>query len=141
MTRLDIEQRLMDMRLAFEARDANALAMLHLPDGTFESPAHGVVTGRDAIRGVYEYWYGGFPDFTFTWDRPVIDPPYAAVFWTFEGTVAGPFFGDVKAGTHVRMKGAGEFTYSDAGIIAVRHIFDFSGLLVSAGVLRIKPAS
>lgn len=140
MTRAEIERRLADHQAGFQRRDPDALAATHAPDGTFESPAHGLVHGRDAIRGIYRYWYNGFPDFSFSWDTPLIDPPRAAVFWTFEGTAAGPFFGDVKPGTPVKMKGAAEFTFGDTGIVAVRHIFDFSALLVSTGVLKIKPA-
>lgn len=140
MTRAQIEQRLAEHQAGFTRRDPDALAATHAVDGTFESPAHGLVHGREAIRGVYKYWYGAFPDFTFRWHTPLIDPPRAAVFWMFEGTAAGPFFGDVKAGTPVKMKGAAEFTFGDEGIVAVRHIFDFSALLVSTGVLKIKPA-
>jgi hypothetical protein len=31
--------------------------------------------------------------------------------------------------------------FSDDGIVSVRHIFDFSQALVTAGVLKIKPTS
>lgn len=140
MTRDAIEQMLAEHQAGFLARDAEALAASHAPDGTFESPAHGLVQGRAAILEIYRYWYSGFPDFTFHWRAPVIDPPRAAVFWQFEGTAAGPFFGDVRPGTVVRIAGAGEYAFSEAGITAVRHIFDFSAVLVSAGVLRLKPA-
>ena len=139
MTRDEVATQLAEHHAAFGTRDADALAATHAPDGTFESPAHGLVRGRDAIRDVYRYWYGGFPDFSLTWDHPIVEPPRAGVFWLFEGTVAGPFFGDVKAGTHVKMQGAAEYTFGDEGIVAVRHIFDFSQLLVTAGVLKIRP--
>ena len=140
MTREAIEQLLAQHQAGFLARDPEALAATHAPDGTFESPAHGLVQGRAAIMDIYRYWYGAFPDFSFRWGAPVIEPPRAALFWHFEGTAAGPFFGDVRPGTTVRMAGAGEYTAGEAGIISVRHIFDFSGVLVSAGVLRLKPA-
>jgi len=140
MTRDAIEQLLADHQAGFLARDADALAATHAADGTFESPAHGVVRGRPAILEVYRYWYRAFPDFTFHWRAPVIEPPRAAVFWQFEGTATGPFFGDVKAGTVVRMAGAAEYEFGEGGIVSARHIFDFSALLVTAGVLRIKPA-
>ena len=63
------------------------------------------------------------------WEMPVIEPPRAAVFWTFEGTTAGPFFGEVRPGTLVKMSGAAEFVFGDEGIVSVRHIFDFSQAL------------
>lgn len=141
MTREEIARRLAEHQAAFASRDVDALTRTHAPEGTFESPAHGLVRGRDAIRDIYRYWYGGFPDFLLSWDSALIDPPRAAVFWTFEGTAAGPFFGDVRAGSHVKLLGAGEYTFGDEGIVAVRHIFDFSALLVSTGVLKIKPTS
>jgi predicted ester cyclase len=140
MTRDEVERQLAKHRDGFLARDADALAAGHAPDGTFESPAAGLVRGRAAIHDVYRYWYAAFPDFTLTWESPIIDPPRAATFWTFEGTSAGPFFGEVRPGTHVRMTGSAEYTFGDAGIVSVRHIFDFSALLVSSGILKIKPA-
>ena len=141
MTRADIEQRLADHQAAFLRRNPEELAAQHAVDGTHESPAHGLIRGREDILGVYTYWYSAFPDFILSWEPAIIEPPRAAIFWTFEGTVAGPFFGDVKPGTPVNMKGAAEFVFSDDGIQSVRHIFDFSALLVSTGVLKIKPAS
>ena len=140
MTRADIEQRLAEHQSAFLRRNPEELAAQHAVNGTHESPAHGLITGRAEILAVYKYWYTAFPDFILSWDSPVIEPPRAAIFWTFEGTVAGPFFGDVKPGTPVKMRGAGEFVFGEDGIESVRHIFDFSALLVTTGALKIKPA-
>ena len=60
---------------------------------------------------------------------------------SFTGTSAGPFFGQVRPGTHVKMIGAAEYTFGDEGIVSVRHVFDFSGVLVATGVLKVKPAT
>jgi predicted ester cyclase len=141
MDREMVEQWLADHQAGFLARSADALAATHTPEGSFESPAHGLVHGREAIRGIYTYWYGAFPDFILSWETPVIEPPRAAVFWHFEGTTAGPFFGEVRPGTSVKMSGAAEFVFSDEGIVSVRHIFDFSQALVAAGVMKIKPTT
>ena len=140
MTRELIIEKLAEHQAGFLARSPEALAATHAPDGTFESPAHGLVSGRAAILEVYRYWYKAFPDFSFHWGSAVIEPPRAAVFWKFEGTTTGPFFGDVRPGTPIRMSGAAEYAFGDEGIISVRHIFDFSAVLVKAGVLKIKPA-
>ena len=140
MTRAAIEQLLAQHKDAFARRDSEALARTHAPEGTFESPAYGLVTGRDAIRDIYRYWYVAFPDFLLTWDSALIDPPRTSFIWTFAGTAAGPFFGDVKVGAKVNMLGAAEYTMSDEGIIVARHVFDFSGTLMRAGVLKVKPA-
>jgi predicted ester cyclase len=140
MTRGDIEQLLARHKAAYLGRDIEALVACHAPDGSFESPAYGTVRGRDAIRDIYRYWYRAFPDFLLTWESALIDPPRASFFWTFEGTVEGPFFGEVKAGTKIQMIGASECECGRQGIIAIRHVFDFSGALVRTGVLKVKPA-
>jgi predicted ester cyclase len=140
MTREIIEQLLARQQAAFARRDVDELTAAHAPEGTLESPAYGVVRGRDAIREVYRYWYRAFPDFLLAWEHAVIDPPYASYFWTFEGTAAGPFFGEVRPGTHVKMIGATENLFGDQGIVATRHVFDFSGTLVRLGVLKVKPS-
>jgi hypothetical protein len=140
MTRSDIERRLAEHQAGFLARSPDQLALTHAPDGLFESPAHGVVRGRDAIRDVYRYWYSAFPDLMLTWGSPLIDAPRASLFWKFEGTATGYFFGEVRPGASIKMVGAAEYTYGPEGILSVHHIFDFSAVLVNAGVLKIKPA-
>jgi hypothetical protein len=141
MTRAVIEQWLADHQAGFLARSPDALAATHAPAGTFESPAHGLVHGRDAIRAIYRYWYDAFPDLMLVWDTPVIEPPRAALFWKIDGTTTGPFFGDVRPGTAIKMNGAAEYVFGDDGIVSVRHIFDFSQALVAAGVMKIKPTT
>jgi hypothetical protein len=140
MTRGQIEALLATHQAAYLRRDVEALTQCHAPDGTFESPAYGTVRGRDAIRDVYRYWYRAFPDFLLTWDHTLIDPPRASFFWTFEGTAVGPFFGEVKSGSRINMVGATECLFAPEGITEIRHVFDFSGTLVRAGVLKVKPA-
>ena len=139
MDRATVEQWLADHQAGFLARNPDALAATHAPDGTFESPAHGLVHGREAIRNIYRYWYEAFPDFMLMWSSPIIEPPRAALFWRFDGTTTGPFFGEGRPGTNVKMSGAAEYVFGEQGIVSVRHIFDFSQALVAAGVLKIKP--
>jgi steroid delta-isomerase-like uncharacterized protein len=125
---------------AFARHDAPGLAEQHVADGTFESPAVGLVKGREAIAQVYRYWFTAFPDMHFTWGPPLVDDGRAAVFWTLEGTVDGPFFGVPTRGTHVKVTGAGLYTFRDGGIASVSHIFDFSAMLMKAGILKARPA-
>jgi predicted ester cyclase len=139
VSRAEIEERLGRHKDAFGRRDVDALTASHAPEGIFESPAYGVVRGREAIRDVYRYWYGAFPDFTFSWEYALIDPPRASFFWTFEGVAAGPFFGQVQKGSRVSIIGAAEYTFNEEGIVSARHVFDFSGVLIRSGVLKIKP--
>lgn len=139
MQRSDIQDLLDRHQEAFSRRDAEALALQHTEDGTFESPAHGVVRGRSAIEGVYRYWFTAFPDLRLTWEDAVIDGPRAAVFWHFEGTTDGAFFGVEKPGIRVVMGGAADYHFEDGRILAVRHVFDFTGALIKAGVLKTRP--
>jgi steroid delta-isomerase-like uncharacterized protein len=140
MTRADIERLLQEHREGFLRHDPTALASLHLPDGTFESPAVGVVRGRGAIEGVYRYWFEAFPDLVLTWTSEVIEDDRAMFFWALTGTHAGPFFGLPGSGAKVSTAGAAEFRFAEGGIASVRHVFDFTGVLVAAGVLKARPA-
>ena len=140
MTRAEIDRLLSLQKDAFARRDAEALTALHAPDGTFQSPAYGVVQGRAAILEVYQYWYAAFPDFLLTWETALIDPPRASYMWLFTGTTTGPFFGETKVGSKITMTGATESLYGPEGIISTRHVFDFSGTLMRTGVLKVKPA-
>ena len=123
---------------SFSSRDAARLAADHLEGGTFYSPAAGTVRGRAEIYKVYEYWLTAFPDLSFTWRTPVVDGTRVALFWHFGGTIAGKFFGDVKPGTRVEFDGAVELVLSPDGIVSATHVFDFTGALIAAGVLKIK---
>ena len=140
MTRSDIDALLARHQQAFAARSAAQIAAGHTADGTFHSPAAGNIAGRDAIQKVYEYWLEAFPDMDFTWSTPIVEGHRVALFWRFAGTVAGQFFGEVKPGTRVEFTGAAEYHVSPNGIVSARHVFDFTGALVTAGVLKVRPA-
>ena len=139
MTRAEIEAWLARHQQSFDSHSASVLAADHVPDGTFYSPAAGQVTGRAAIEKVYEYWLEAFPDMQMTLGKPIIEDNRAALFWNFHGTLHGQFFGDVKPGTKVAFPGSAEYLFSPEGIVSVTHLFDFTGALVSAGVLKVKP--
>jgi predicted ester cyclase len=139
MDREAIEDLLRRHHAAFLARDAAALAGQHTPDGVFESPAAGRIQGRESIEHVYRYWFEAFPDMRFTWDTPIIGNGEAALFWEFAGTIRGPFFGVAIPGARVEMNGAAHYRFRDGGIADARHVFDFSGVLIKAGILKARP--
>lgn len=140
MTRPEIDSLLARHQQSFASRRAATLATDHTAQGSFYSPAAGTVTGRAEIQKVYEYWLTAFPDLHFTWDTPIVEGHRVALFWRFSGTLAGPFFGEVRTGTRVEFAGAAEYVVSPEGIVSARHLFDFTGALVTAGVLKVKPA-
>lgn len=139
MTRAEVLAFLERHRQSFASRNATTLAADHTELGSFESPAAGIVRGRASIEEVYLYWLRAFPDLDFSWREPVIDGDRAAFFWHFRGTLAGEYFGHVHSGAKVEFLGAAEYNLSPEGIVRARHIFDFTGSLVSAGVLKVKP--
>jgi predicted ester cyclase len=141
MTRADIVALLERHRDAFKRRDAKALAADFAESGVWEGPAHGVVEGRARILEIYNYWFNAFPDLQITWDAPLVDGDRAATFWKFAGTSHGPFFGIVGAGSRVELGGAAEYQFADGAIVRVRHVYDFSSVLVKTGVLKVKPAT
>jgi len=140
MTRDEIGALLDRHQEAFARRDPDALAAQHAEGGSFESPAHGLVEGRARIADIYRYWFTAFPDLQLHLGPPIIGDDRAAVFWKFVGTAHGPFFGIVGAGTRIEMSGAAEYVLGDGAIQSVRHIFDFSGVLMKTGVLKVKPS-
>lgn len=139
MTRSEISALVERHQRAFASRNPVTLAAGHVEDGTFESQAAGLVRGREAIEGVYAYWLNAFPDLSFTWTEPVIDGDRVALFWHFRGTLAGDFFGHARTGSHVEFDGAGDYRVSPEGIVTAKHVFDFTGALVAAGVMKVKP--
>jgi predicted ester cyclase len=140
MTRSEIDTLLARHQQSFGSRDPARLAADHVEHGTFSSPAAGHVTGRVEIQKVYEYWLTAFPDLQFSWDAPLVDGNRVALFWHFRGTLSGPFFGEIRPGTRVEFPGFAEYVLSPDGIVSARHLFDFTGALVTAGVLKVKPA-
>jgi predicted ester cyclase len=139
MTRAEIETFLERHRRSFASGVAATLARDHIADGTFESPAAGVVRGRDAIEEVYRYWLAAFPDMSFNWRQPVIEGDRVALFWHFRGTLTGEFYCAHEPCKREEFKGEAEYLLSPDGIVSAQHVFDFTGSLVSAGVLRVKP--
>ena len=140
MTRPEIDALLARHAQSFASRSAAALAADHTLTGTFYSPAAGTVAGRPEIQKVYDYWLEAFPDMAMNWVTPIVEGNRVALFWRFTGTLAGEFFGDVKPGTHIEFSGAAEYIVSPEGIVSAHHVFHFTGALVAAGVLKVKPA-
>jgi hypothetical protein len=139
MTRSEVEAFLARHKQSFDGRSAVTLAADHAEAGTLQTPAEGTVTGRVEIQRVYDFWLTAFPDMEFVWDDPVVEGNRVALFWEFSGTSSGQFFGDVRPGIPVRFNGAAEYLLSPEGIVTARHVYDFTGALVSAGALKVKP--
>lgn len=139
MTRAEIEELLRRHHQRFLEHDTVGLAAHHLADGTLESPESGVIQGRPAIELFYRFWFTAFPDLRLEWEEELIDGNRASFFWTLTGTASGPLYGVAGRGTRITAKGAAGYDFAGGGIRSARHVFDFTGVLVAAGVLKAKP--
>ena len=123
----------------FHQRDAAALATDHAVDGIVDSPSAGTCRGRPAIEHVYRVWFAAFPDMDFTQDDLVVENDHAALFFRHKGTHHGEFLGLSGTGKEVEFHGVFLQTLKDHQIVHEQRIYDFSGLLVRLGVLKVKP--
>jgi len=140
MTRDDILALFERRRQDWSRHDAAALAADHDEGCTVESPAAGVLSGRQAIEGVYRGWFAAFPDLELATDEVVIDGDRVAVAATVTGTHAGEFLGLAASGRRFKFRAMFMFVLRDARIVHERRIYDFTGLLVQIGVLKTRPA-
>ena len=141
MTRDEIFALIERRSAAWNARDVDALAATHAPDGVAVSPTGGVLEGRDEIARVYRLLLNAFPDIVFTSHSVLIDGDRVAQHARVTGTHAGEFFGLPASKRQVDLDVALFFTVKDGFVVEERRIYDFTGLLVQVGVLKAKPAA
>jgi len=141
MKREDVQALIERRNAAWTARDAAALAATHAPDGTVHSPTGGHLKGREEIERVYRVWLTAFPDVVWQPEEVVIDDDRAVVLAKMTGTHAGEFFGLPATGRHVEAEIAILVTIADGVVTHERRVYDFTGVLVQAGVLKAKPVS
>ncbi|MDP6580171.1 MAG: ester cyclase [Vicinamibacterales bacterium] len=130
-----------DLILAFEAampgHDAKAQAEFHTANGVWQSPASGKVVGRTAIERNYRYWFEAFPDLMLDLQEMLIDGQSAVAFWVLKGRQEGPFFGLDGVGERVEVPIAMVLEFADDGIAFLQSFYDFSGLLLKTGALKV----
>jgi predicted ester cyclase len=139
VTRDEIQALLLRRDATWRSRDASALASLHDVNGVVVSPTGGVLEGRAEIERVYRLWFSAFPDITTHADTSLVDGDRAVQILRFSGTHSGEFFGLAATGRHVEVTIACVLTLADDCIMEERRIYDFTGLLVQVGVLKVKP--
>jgi uncharacterized protein (TIGR02246 family) len=140
MTRDDIVALLGRRQMAWNARNAAALAALHAPDGVVASPTGGVLEGRPEIERIYRLWLSAFPDLVMEPEEVVIEGSRVVQVVRITGRHDGDFFGIAPTGRHVEAQMASFMTVADGLIAEERRIFDFTGVLLQVGVLKAKPA-
>ena len=123
----------------FGRHDAAALAADHAPDGVIESPRAGVHKGRPAIEAVYRSWFTAFPDLAMTLEDLLVEDDRAAVFCRVAATHRGEFLGVSGSGKQVEFPLVYLHTLGEHQITHERRLYDFSGVLIRLGVLKVKP--
>ena len=137
-----------DARLFLRARgdkyashDPKALAADHTVDGVVHSPMFASVTGRDAIEQSYVALFRIFPDWSITFDEAIIDSSGRAAHpCDVTATHRGEFLGMAGTGKRITFRGVLLYTLVDGLIAEESRLYDFTGLLFQAGVLRARPS-
>ena len=124
----------------FGQHDPVALAADHVPDCVVESPRAGRHKGRGAIEEIYRSWFVAFPDLTASVDDLLIDGDRAVVFCRIRATHRGEFLGVAGSGRQVEFPLVYLHTLADGLIKHERRVYDFSGVLIRLGVLKVKPS-
>ena len=137
MTRSEITDLMQRRTEALNQHDVLALSLLYSPDCQVESPmAAGLLEGRQAVKKVYTALFEAFPDITFTPDTLLIDDHRATVSGWLHGSYTGGFVDLPPSGKPIRLLAVIISTLADGHIVAERRIYDFTGMLIQAGVLR-----
>jgi predicted ester cyclase len=124
---------------AYEDLDAKALAADYAPDAVIESPSAGVHTARDAEKALNNI-FDAFLDLTMTVDDLVIDGDRVITIHSVEATHMREFLGLEPTGKRFQMSMALLYRLKDRKIVAERRIYDFTGVLLQIGVLKVKHA-
>ncbi len=141
MTRDEIVSLAQRCQSALDRHDAVAIAAEHTDDCVLESPtAGGTITGRDAVEGVYQAWFAGFPDLVVAPEELLIDGNRMVQRFTLTGTDSGGFLGLPPTGKPFRIAVVWLCQLGEGQIVHSRFIYDYSGMLIQIGVLKAKPA-
>jgi steroid delta-isomerase-like uncharacterized protein len=140
MTRGEIEAFVARRLESWRQRDIDALARDHSEDCVLETPfAGGKVKGRAAIERVYRGFLSAFPDLAFERTDYLIDGDRVALIATLTGTNKGGFMDLPPTGRRVSFPLVLVFKLKDGLIVEEQRIYDFTGVLLQAGVLKAKP--
>jgi predicted ester cyclase len=140
MTRDDVVKFFAAQQAAWNVRDVDALAANHHPQGTITSPIFGTIEGRKEIEQSYRSLFRMFPDWSYEGEPVIVDGLKVVQPFAVQATHTGDFMGVPGTGRRVGVHGVRIFEMRDGLIGFDRRYYDFTGLLIQAGVLRSKPA-
>jgi steroid delta-isomerase-like uncharacterized protein len=140
MTREEIGQFIARRQESWKQHDIDRLTSDHAEEGVLDTPfAGGAVKGRAAIEKLYRGFLAGFPDLAFERTEHLIDGDRVVQILTVTGTNNGGFMDLPPTGKKVRFPLVAIFTLKDGLIVEERRIYDFTGVLMQAGVLKARP--
>ena len=139
MTAAEVRALMERYREAFRRRDPVAIAACHHTDAAVVSPLFATARGRAAIETGYASLFASFPDLEVSLDAMAVEPPHVASFETMRATHKNEFMGYPGTSKPIEMALARLLTVEDGLIAHQRVVYDFTGWLVQAGVLRAKP--
>ena len=140
MTRDEIEALFARRQQAHDRLDATALAADYSDDCVVETPWAGApLIGRAANEQALRTFFAAFPDLSLQTEGLLIDGEHVAQVGTSSGTDIGGFLELEPTGKAFRMPVVFLFTLKDGQIVRERRIYDYTGLLVQVGILKVKP--
>lgn len=115
------------------------MATDHAEAGVMESPSLGTNRGRREIAQGYDRWMAAFPDLLFTAEEVIAEGDRVALVFRIVATHRGEILGLPETGKRVEFGGTFLLRIADGEIQHERRVYDFSGLLIKLGVLKVKP--
>ena len=139
MTRDEITALFARRQEAYEDLDPAALAADYADYVVIESPISGSHGKADAERNL-RVVFDAFLDLKMTFEPPIVDGSRIALYAIAEGTNIGGFMGLPASGRPFRLATAFICELRNGKIVREQRIYDFTGLLVQVGILKVKPA-
>lgn len=121
-------------------RDAALMAADYTEDGVVESPSTGIHHGRAEIAESYRLWVEAFPDIEVVLEELIVESAKAVLVLQLAGTQRGMFLGLSPTGKRIEFRAVFLWQLDGGQIAHERRVYDFSGLLIKLGVLKVKPA-
>ena len=122
------------------SHDEELIASGHTERSVVESPSTGTHHGRVEIAESYRVWNGAFPDLEFSGEDIIAEGNHAVVILRLAGTHRSTFLGLPATGKRIEFRCVSILRFEGEQIAHERRIYDFSGLLIKLGVLKVKPA-
>jgi len=139
MTRDQIAAMFERRRVAYERHDVATLVPDYAVECVIESPSGGTHKGQAAAEKVLRAVFDAL-DVKLHQQSVIIDSDAVAQVVSIEGQDVGDFLGLPPTGKSFRVPGVFLYDLRDGRIAHERRIYDFTGLLIQAGLLKAKPA-